>query len=158
MKIQNIRISDYADIDESTSINNVDIHSGVKIAKNCSVFGSEQNPVEIGRDTYIGMNCCINGFKAGLKIGRNVSIAQNVSIMTDSGPNASAEMQSYYPIEIGEVSIGDHSWVGANVVILPNVHLGKFCVVAANSVVKNSFDSFSVIGGSPAKFIKSLKK
>jgi acetyltransferase-like isoleucine patch superfamily enzyme len=32
-----------------------------------------------------------------IKIGNNVSIAQSVNIMTDSGPNASEEMQFFFP-------------------------------------------------------------
>lgn len=78
--------------------------------------------------------------------------------MTDSGPNASKEMQKFFPLIKGPVSIGDHSWIGANSVIMPNVKLGKFCVVAANSFVNKSFPDYSVIGGNPARLIKTLKQ
>lgn len=158
MKINNITLKGVAFIDDSSSINNVILGDGVKIAKRCSIFGSEKSILEIGDDTYIGMNSCINGFMANIKIGRNVSIAQNVNIMADSGPNASDEMQKFYPLIYGEINIGDHSWIGANSVILPNVKLGKFCVVASNSMVNDSFDDYSVVGGNPARLIKLLKK
>jgi acetyltransferase-like isoleucine patch superfamily enzyme len=39
---------------------------------------------------------------------------------------------------------------------MPNVYLGKFCVVAANSFVNKSFPDRSVIGGNPAKLLKTL--
>ncbi|RYE13474.1 MAG: acyltransferase, partial [Rickettsiales bacterium] len=42
-------------------------------------------------------------------------------------------------------------------IIMPNVKIGKFCVVAANSFVNKSFDDYSLIAGSPAKFIKKIK-
>lgn len=157
MKVANIRIDGSADIDESSSINNALIGKNTKISKRCSIFGSENCILEIGSDSYVGMNAFLNGFRAKLVIGSNVSIAQNVCIMTDSGPNASSEMQKFFPIEIGQVYIGDHCWIGANAVILPNVRLGKFCVVAANAVVKDSFDDYSVIGGSPGRLIRKLK-
>jgi acetyltransferase-like isoleucine patch superfamily enzyme len=54
------------------------------------------------------------------------------------------------------VSIGDHTWIGAHAVIMPNVELGKFCVVAANSFVNSSFPDYAVIGGTPAKLIRIL--
>lgn len=158
MKYSHINIKTTCDIDESSSFNNVLIGEHVKVSKRCSLFGSEQNILEIGDNTYIGMNCCLNGFKAKLSIGKNVSIAQNVSVMTDSGPNASEEMQKYYPISIGPVHIENDCWIGANVVILPNVTLGEFCVVAANSMVDKSFPANSVIGGNPAKILKCLER
>ena len=158
MITSNIQLGEGVFIDPSSSINNVTIGDNVKIAKNCSIFGSSQFPLEIGDNTYIGMFSIINGFKAKVSIGKNVSIAQNVNIMADSGPNASPLMQQYYPMITGNVKIGDHSWLGANVIIMPGVELGAFCVVAANTFVDKSFPPYSVIGGNPAKFIKRIEK
>lgn len=156
MKISNISLGENVVIDPTTSINNVKIADNVKIAKLCSIYGSEKNQLEIGQSSYVGMFSILNGFSRKLTIGKHVSIAQNVNIMTDSGPNASEEMQKIFPLISGEVQIGDHSWIGANVVIMPGVQLGKFCVVAANSFVNKSFPDYSMIGGNPAKLIKTL--
>lgn len=104
------------------------------------------------------MGTILNGFANKLTIGDNVSIAQNVNIMTDSGPNASEKMQFFFPLIDGPVTVGDHSWIGANSIIMPNVSLGDFCVIAANSFVNCSFPAYSVIGGNPAKLIKELNK
>lgn len=156
MKISNIFLGNHISIDPTSSINNVKVGDNVKIAKLCSIYGSENNLVEIGENSYIGMFSIINGFRKKLKIGSHVSIAQNVNIMTDSGPNASEEMQKIFPLTEGEISIGNHSWLGANVVIMPGVALGKFCVVAANSFVNRSFPDYSVIGGNPAKLIRII--
>jgi len=158
MITSNIQLGEGVSIDPSSSVNNVTVGNHVKIAKNCSIFGSAQFPLEIGDSTYIGMFSIINGFKAKVSIGKNVSIAQNVNIMADSGPNASPLMQQYYPMITGNVKIGDHSWLGANVIIMPGVELGEFCVVAANTFVDKSFPSYSVIGGNPAKLIKRIEK
>ncbi|WP_198018166.1 acyltransferase [Hippea jasoniae] len=57
----------------------------------------------------------------------------------------------------GKIVIGEGSWIGRNACILGGVKLGKNCVVGANSVVTKSFESYSVIVGSPAKQIKNLK-
>jgi len=157
MKTSNIILGEDVFIDTSTSVNNVNIGNGVKIAKRCSIFGSVDHQLIIGDGSYVGMNTILNGYKAKLQIGKRVSIAQNVNIMVDSGPNASPELQKIYPIIIGEISIGDDSWIGANAIIMPNVKLGKFCVVAANSFVNQDFEDYSLIAGSPAKFIKKIK-
>jgi acetyltransferase-like isoleucine patch superfamily enzyme len=156
MKFANIILGSNVEIDPSSTINNVIIKDGVKIAKRCSIFGGPDNQLEIGPNTYIGMNTIINGFAAKIIIGKNVSIAQNVNIMVDSGPNASAAMQRIFPIEKGSINIGDNCWLGASAIIMPNVTLGEFCIVAANSYVNKSFPAFSIIGGNPAGLIRSF--
>jgi len=158
MRYENLLLRGEAEIGPGTTINNVDIGIGVKIAKRCSIFGSAQYILSIGDNSYIGMNTLINGFNAPIVIGKNVSIAQNVNIMSDSGPNASQKLQSIYPIHKESVHIGDDCWIGASAVIMPGVKLGKCCVVAAQSFVTRSFDDYSVIGGSPATLIKMIDK
>ena len=158
MKFANIHLGSDVEIDPSSSINNVVIGDNVKIAKRCSIFGGPENQLEIGEGSYVGMNSILNGFAAKLIIGKNVSIAQGVNIMVDSGPNASKPMQKLFPIEKGPVTIGNHCWIGVNAVIMPHVELGEYCIVAANSYVNKSFPAFSIIGGTPARLIRTFNK
>lgn len=146
------------EIDPSSSVNNISIGDKVKIAKRVSAFGSKETPLIIGKESYIGMNSILNGYAAELSIGENVSIAQNVNIMTDSGPNASEKLQRIFPVITGKVRIGNHCWIGASSIIMPNVTLGEYCVVAAGSFVKDSFPDYSIIGGTPAKLIRKLNE
>lgn len=156
MKYANINLGKNVEIDPSSTVNNVIIGDNVRIAKRCSVFGSPDNLLEIGSDTYIGMNSLLNGFAARLTIGCNVSIAQNVNIMVDSGPNASKVLQKIFPVDKRPVTIGNHAWIGTGSIIMPGVTLGDYCVVAANSYVNKSFDPFTVIGGNPAKLLRTF--
>jgi len=156
MKYANINLGKDVEIDPSSSVNNVIIGDNVRIAKRCSVFGSPDNLLEIGSDSYIGMNCLLNGFAAKLTVGCNVSIAQNVNIMVDSGPNASPAMQNVFPVEKKPVTVGNHVWIGTGSIIMPGVTLGDYCIVAANSYVNKSFDPFTIIGGNPAKILRTF--
>lgn len=156
MKVSNIEIGRNVSIDPTTSINNVKIGDQVKIAKYCSIYGGEDNQLEIGSHSYIGMHSMLNGYVCKLIIGEKVSIAQHVLIMVDSGPNASPAMQKLFPIISGEVSIGDHTWIGAQSIIMPAVTLGEYCIVAANSFVRDSFPDYSIIAGNPARLIRSF--
>ena len=156
MKFANIYLGANVEIDSTSSVNNVRIGDNVRIAKRCSVYGSPENLLEIGSGSYIGMNSILNGYSAKLRIGSNVSIAQNVNVLVDSGPNASPTLQLVFPIEKKSVTIGDHVWIGSGSIIMPGVTLGDFCVVAANSYVNESFESFTIIGGSPAKIIRTF--
>lgn len=156
MKIENIHLGQDTQVDPTTSINNIVLDDYVRIAKHGSVFGGPNNLLEIGAHSYVGMNAIIEGFNEKITIGAHVSMAPNVYIMSGSGPNASEAMQKIFPIVKAPVAIGDHTWIGAGAVIMPGVTLGKYCVVAVNSFVNKSFPDFSVIGGSPARLIRTL--
>jgi acetyltransferase-like isoleucine patch superfamily enzyme len=51
-------------------------------------------------------------------------------------------------------SIEDDVWIGARVILMRGVTLGKGSVVAAGSVVTRDVEPFTIVGGVPAKFIK----
>lgn len=52
------------------------------------------------------------------------------------------------------VVIGNDVWIGANVVILPGVHIGNGAVIAAGAVVSHDVEPYAIVGGVPAKLIK----
>ena len=89
-----------------------------------------------------------------LVIGKYVGFATNIGIIT---ANHNIYNQSEH-IK-GVVEIGDYSWIGMNSVILPNVKLGPRTIVGAGSVVTKSFpEGYCVIGGNPARLLKTLDK
>ncbi len=54
----------------------------------------------------------------------------------------------------GEVYIGSGSWLGDHVCVFGDVHIGKHCIVGANSVVMCSIPDYSVAVGAPARIVK----
>lgn len=156
MEISNLSFGNNVQIDPSSSLNNVSVGNNVRISKYCSVYGSKENILVIGNDSYVGMFTIINGYAAKIIIGSNVSIAQNVNMMADSGPNASPLMQQYFPIRKGTIVIEDHVWIGAGVIISPGITIGKCSVIAANSFVSENIPAYSLYGGNPAKLIRKL--
>ena len=63
-----IQLGADVNIDPSTSINHVQIGDCTKIAKRCSIYGSEQHPLVIGESTIIAMNTILNGYSASLTL------------------------------------------------------------------------------------------
>ncbi len=156
MITSNISLGKNIKIEKDASINNVKIGDNSRLAGRVKIFGSEKNILEVGQGCYFALNCFIEGFNEKVIIGDYVSFAPNVHLISGSGPNASLKLQRVFPIVKGPVTIGDHSWISVNSTIMPNVTIGKYCVVAANSFVNDSFPDYSVIGGVPAKLIRSL--
>lgn len=52
------------------------------------------------------------------------------------------------------ISIGDHSFIGARVSLLPGTHIGKHCIIGSGSVVKGTIPDYSIVIGNPAKIIR----
>jgi acetyltransferase-like isoleucine patch superfamily enzyme len=156
MITSNIHLGTNVKIDKESSINNIKIGDNTRVASRVKIFGAKEHILEIGKESYVGLNCFIEGFNAKVIIGDYVSFAPNVNLISGSGPNASLVMQKIFPIVRGAVTIGDHTWIGGNSTIMPNVTIGKYCVIAANSFVNKSFPDYSIVGGSPAKLLRSL--
>ena len=53
------------------------------------------------------------------------------------------------------IIIGDDCWIGTRAIILPGVSIGNHSIIAAGAVVTHSFPAYSIIGGVPAKLIKT---
>lgn len=108
--------------------------------------------VLIGDRTRIGMSNVLIG---PVTIGNDVMMAQNIVI---SGLNHGYEdintVPHKQPVTRKKISIEDEVWIGANVVIVAGVTIGKHAVIAAGSVVTKNIPSYSVAVGNPAKVIK----
>ncbi|WP_299361836.1 acyltransferase [Winogradskyella sp.] len=108
--------------------------------------------VIIGDRTRIGLSNTIIG---PVSVGNDVRLAQNVVL---SGLNHNyQDIDS--PIHEQGVStkpivIEDESWIGANVVIVPGVTVGKHSIVAAGSVVTKDIPQYAVAAGNPAIVLK----
>lgn len=52
------------------------------------------------------------------------------------------------------IIIGNDVWIGANVCIMPGVHIGDGAVLAAGAVITKDVEPYAMVGGVPAKLIK----
>lgn len=128
------------------------IHKSVYIASNVNIKGN----VSIGEGSSLAHNCVLSGATEGIEIGKNVMIAPNVVIIAFSHGtlNNGIPMSKQKDVE-GKVIIEDDVWISANCTIGKGVKIGQGSIVAANSFVNKDVEPFSVVGGVPAKLIKT---
>lgn len=110
--------------------------------------------ITIGESTYLGTNCFVVAEPADAKItiGRSCAISHSVHVRTASyRTDIPFERALDAPLASGDVSIGDHVWIGAHAVITGGVAIGSNSVVGANSVVTRNVPANSVYGGVPAR-------
>lgn len=91
-----------------------------------------------------------------IKIKKNTIIASNVLITSENhGINPETDIPYYeQALNVGEVFIGEGCWIGEKAIILPNVHIGNKCIVAAGAIVTKDVPNYSIVAGVPAKVIK----
>ncbi len=142
---------------------NVDFGRGLTTGVHCrfETFGKRgEIKLQFGKNVQLNDYVHITAMEH-VTIGDNVLMASHVYISDCThgfynGDEQSSPLQP--PIEraynILSVDIGDNTWLGEHVCILPGVKLGKGCVVGANTVVTKSFPDYCMIVGSPARIVK----
>lgn len=108
--------------------------------------------IKIGRDVFINSGCHFQD-QGGIELGDGVLVGHNVVLATinhDLDP-AQNRKNHYAPIKIGS-----HVWIGSNATILQGVTIGEWAVVAAGAVVTRDVPENMIVGGVPAKTIRTV--
>ena len=128
---------------------------GVKMGKNVTIhFRTEVRCPErltLGDGTIIGDNAILDA-RRGLTMGRNVNLSSDVSIYTHQHDHRDPYfgLPSEDKLKLS-VEIDDRAWLGANVIVLPGVHIGEGAVCCAGCVVTKDVEPFAVVAGIPAR-------
>lgn len=107
----------------------------------------------------VGNYCSFNGIivtgKGTVKIGSYFHSATNVKIMLGSHAYDLGDRIPYgHQVTTKNVTIDDFVWIGADVIISGDVHIGEGAIVAIGSVVVKDVPPCAIVGGNPAKIIK----
>jgi acetyltransferase-like isoleucine patch superfamily enzyme len=134
------------------SIFGLKIGRNTYIMKNCMILNPSN--IELGSDVCINYGTQLSGH-GKLKIGNDVLVGPNCQLMTSNHGYSDLKTPiGKQPLVIGKIIIEDDVWLGANVVVLPDVTIGGGSIVGANAVVTKDVPPMSVVAGVPAKLIK----
>lgn len=112
------------------------------------VMGNGSN---IGAYSYIGCS----GY---IEIGNNVMMGPRVNLMAENHNFDRSDVpMKEQGVTRSFIKIENDVWIGSNVTITAGVTVGEGAIIAAGAVVTKSVEPFSIVGGVPAKLIKSRK-
>jgi acetyltransferase-like isoleucine patch superfamily enzyme len=108
---------------------------------------------KLGKNVFINFDCTFLDL-GGITIEDNVLIAPKVSLLSEGHPISIKDRQT---LTTGKIHIKKNAWIGAGATILQGVTIGENSVVAAGAVVSKDVPADTVVGGMPAKNIKSIR-
>ncbi|MDN6137732.1 sugar O-acetyltransferase [Corynebacterium sp.] len=123
------------------------IHAPINIE-----FGTN---LRCGNRVFINFNATILA-QAPITLGDDVMIGPNCSLITVGHPVADHQMRRGGWEQAKPISIGENTWLGANVTVLPGVSIGKQCVVGAGTLVTRDIPDNSLVLGSPGTVVRTL--
>ena len=108
--------------------------------------------IQIGKNVFINHACSFLDL-GGITIEDDVLIGPKVNLITENHPLNPADRKA---LICNPIVIKCNAWIGAGVTILPGVTVGENAVVAAGAVVSKDVPANTVVGGVPARFIKTI--
>lgn len=144
-----------------------DIHIGKNFKISGEIISSHHGKIEIGNNCLVGPRCTI-GAVNHVKLGNWVRLSNNVTMIDNNNHPVnpqdrkimnSVDYSSPYRTWKYAVSkpiiIHDNVWIGRNSIINKGVTIGENSIVAAGSVVTKDVPANCIVGGNPAKVVKT---
>ena len=108
--------------------------------------------LKIGKNVFINFDCTFLDL-GGITIEDDVLIGPKVSLITENHPLNPEQRKG---LICNPILIKKNAWIGANATILPGVTIGENAIVAAGAVVSKNVPDNAIVGGIPAKMIKTI--
>ena len=109
--------------------------------------------LSIGKNVFINFDCTFLTL-GGITIEDDVLIGPKVSLITENHP---LEPKLRKGLIGKSILIKRNAWIGANATILPGITIGENAVIAAGAVVSKNVPDNVVVGGIPAKIIRTIE-
>ena len=128
----------------------------VIVKDNTTIYAKKNANIIMGNNTSTGHHTEISANQL-ITIGDDVIMGAHTYI-TDSNHGYSLKGIPFrkQPMEVDKVLIGNNVWLGRNVMLLKGSDLSNDTIVAAGAVVTKRFSGNVILGGVPAKVIKSI--
>ena len=121
---------------------------------------TSEKRLTVGDNSYIGFGVEIF-VGSEVIVGSHVLVANYVLLNGYDGhpldPFARAAGQRPDEAGHGAIRIGDYAWIGSRAIVLKGVSIGRGAVVASGAVVTKDVPELTVVGGNPARQIRTIE-
>jgi acetyltransferase-like isoleucine patch superfamily enzyme len=125
----------------------------VWLSPGCYVIAYRDAQVGIGARTYVGHRCLFYGH-GGIQVGSDVLLANDVQLICGNHTFARRDLPiRAQPTVERPIVIEDDVWLGASVIVLGGVTVGRGAVVGAGAVVTHDLPPYSLARGVPAQVV-----
>lgn len=127
----------------------------IRIGDQCMIAADVfiHGPIELGDEVAINHGCSLDGGRAGIKIGSQTRIANNVTVYAfNHGMSMQAALYQQAVSSRGIV-IGKDVWIGAQAGIVDGVTIGNHAVIGMGAIVTRDVAEFAIVAGNPARVI-----
>lgn len=130
---------------------------GMKIGRNSYIYSGAEirapKNIKIGNDCIIGHRAILDG-RNGISIGNNVNISTGAWFWTMQHDPQSPTFAAVG----GPIVVEDDAWISGRAIVLPNTTIRRGAVVATGCVVTKDVETYTIVGGVPAKKIGERTK
>ncbi len=150
---------------------NVTLGADCYISPTAGIINFDDYSLECGDECYVAAHACVIG---SVKLGSNCTINPYTvvrdNVITGDGVRIGAHtsilaMNHCFDdvttpvwkqgISSKGIRIGDDVWIGSHVVVLDGIQIGSHSIIAAGSVVTKDVEPYAIVGGNPAKLLRS---
>ena len=128
---------------------------GITVGNLCMIAADSflHGPIIMGNEVAINHGCSFDGGCAGITIGSQTRIANNVTIYAFNHGMAADTPIYQQNSESKGVIIGKDVWIGAQAAIVDGVTIGDCAVIGMNATVTKDVPDYAIVAGNPAKVI-----
>ena len=129
---------------------------GYKIGQNTSIVAPIicTGKLEVGDNCWIGANFTVRG-NGSVKLGNNIDVGPDVTFLTGTHHIGDSNRRAGLGYNCN-MTIGDGCWIGGKSTFVNKIAIGKASIIAACACVCKNVPESVIVGGIPARIIKTL--
>jgi len=122
------------------------------VAEDGCILAPRGGAIAIGADCFLGPGVIIQACAGSqIRIGDQVMIAKGCGLYASNHGHGSVDLPMVEQGETGKgIDLEDDVWLGAHVLILDGVRVGRGAILAAGCVVTRDVPPYAIVGGVPA--------
>ena len=112
--------------------------------------------IYLGKNAHINQYCCVWASRnSKIVLGDDLLMGPGVKIFSSNHGSKLGQPMNIQPHIERDIIIGKDVWLGANAVVLAGAKIGDGAIVASGAVVTKEVPPYTIVGGIPAKPIRS---